>query len=190
MINIIGGKFKKKKIQVPNKDVRPTSAIKREAIFSFIESYGLKNNINVYDNNCCIDLFAGTGSLGLEAISRGCAFSYFFEINIETSKILKQNCQEICKENQYLIYQRDSLLLDVQKLKYPVSFIFIDPPYGLDLYEEIINKIINQNYLNKDSLIRIESDKNKLFNISNKLITINEKIYGKSKIIFLKKKLQ
>ena len=81
MISIIGGKYKGSKLQVPSKDVRPTSAIKRSSIFSVLESYALKNAYNLYENQCFIDIFAGSGSLGLEAISRGARFSYFFENN-------------------------------------------------------------------------------------------------------------
>ena len=187
MINIIGGKFKRKKLEVPNKNVRPTSAIKREAIFSMLESYGLKNYTDVYKNKCFIDLFAGSGSLGLEAISRGGSFSYFFEINIETSRTLEKNCQKICQKNEYQIYQNDALLLQIQKLKYPVSAIFVDPPYNLNQYENILDKVISQDILNENSLIIIETDKKNSFSISNKLTLIKEKIYGKSKIVFLKK---
>ena len=81
MINIIGGKYKRAKLEVPIQNVRPTSAIKREAIFSILESYASKNSYDLYANKCFIDLFAGSGSLGLEAISRGSAFGYFFEID-------------------------------------------------------------------------------------------------------------
>ena len=81
MINIIGGKFKGTKLQVPENIVRPTSSIKREAIFSILESYALQNSYDLYEKKCFIDLFAGSGSLGLEAVSRGASHAYFFESN-------------------------------------------------------------------------------------------------------------
>ena len=74
MINIVGGKYKKTKLNVPLDIVRPTSVQKREAIFSIIESYGLKMNFDIYKQKNILDLFAGSGSLGLEAISRGISF--------------------------------------------------------------------------------------------------------------------
>ena len=77
MINIIGGKFKKTKLEVPLKKVRPTSIIKRKAIFSILESYGIQNSIDIYYKKSVIDLFAGSGALGLEAISRGAYYCYF-----------------------------------------------------------------------------------------------------------------
>ena len=67
MIKIIGGKFKKTNLEVPEDYVRPTSALKREAIFSILESYAHKNSINLYKNIAILDLYAGSGSVGLEA---------------------------------------------------------------------------------------------------------------------------
>ena len=103
MPNIIGGKFKRTKIEVPNKFVRPTSAIKREAIFSILESYSIKNSIEIYKKKSIIDIFAGSGLIGLEAISRGINKSYFIDNNHEVIKVLKKNCQKICHENEYEI---------------------------------------------------------------------------------------
>ena len=95
MINIIGGIKKRTKIQVPLNNVRPTSIKKRESIFSIIESYGLKNNINIYNKKNIFDLCAGSGALGLEAISRGAGFVYFYENNNNVICFLKKNCHYI-----------------------------------------------------------------------------------------------
>ena len=83
MPNIIGGKYKRTKLAVPNKLVRPTSALKREAIFSILESYSIQHSIEIYKNKSIIDMFAGSGLIGLEAISRGMKKSYFIENNYE-----------------------------------------------------------------------------------------------------------
>ena len=80
-MKIIGGLNKRTIIQVPKYNVRPTSAQKREYIFAIIESYGIKNDYNIYNQANVLDLFAGTGSLGLEAVSRGADFGYFYENN-------------------------------------------------------------------------------------------------------------
>ena len=89
MPSIIGGKYKRTKIEVPSKLVRPTSALKREAIFSILESYALQNSIEIYKNKSIIDVYAGSGLIGLEAISRGMKKSYFIENNESVFKILK-----------------------------------------------------------------------------------------------------
>ncbi len=107
MIRITGGKFKQKKLASINDFVRPTSSLKREAFFSIIESYAIKNSIELYKNQIFLDLFAGIGTMGLEAISRGMSEVIFFENNIEVLKILKENCLSICKNNQFKIYEED-----------------------------------------------------------------------------------
>ena len=187
MINVIGGKFKRINLDVPNLDVRPTSSRIREAIFSILESYALQNSINLYQNKCCIDLFAGSGALGLEAISRGISFSYFFENNNETFNTLLNNCNKICKNKEFIIYNEDNNLLNKENIKFPTSIIFIDPPYELNLIDSILKKILDNDILNDSSLIVIESDKNTFINYSKYFKLIKEKTYGKTKIIFLKK---
>ena len=88
MPNIISGKYKRTKLAVHKNLVRPTSSLKKEAIFSIIESYAIKYSIEIYKNRSIIDICAGSGSVGLEAISRGMDMSYFIENNIEVSNIL------------------------------------------------------------------------------------------------------
>ena len=107
MIRITGGKFKQKKLASINDFVSPTSSLKREAFFSIIDSYAIKNSIELYKNRIFLDLFAGIGTMGLEAISRGMSEVIFFENNIEVLKILKENCLSICKNNQFKIYEED-----------------------------------------------------------------------------------
>ena len=187
MIAIIGGKYKKKKIEVPEKQVRPTSAIKREAIFSILESYAANNNFDLYLNKCFIDLFAGSGSLGLEAISRGSSFSYFYEIDNNVIKVLKNNCVAICENNEFKIFQQDCTLIDNFILDFPPSVIFIDPPYKYILFDKILDTILKSNILAKNKIIVIESNKKNILKISSNFTIIKEKIYGKTKLFFLKK---
>ena len=99
MINIISGSKKRVKLDVPTVNVRPTSSKKREAIFSIIESKILKKKNDIYSNGYFLDLFAGSGSLGLEAISRGAKYCYFYEVAKEVIETLKSNCIKICEFN-------------------------------------------------------------------------------------------
>ena len=82
--NISYCSHKKRKIEVESNIVRPTSSSKRESIFSILESFAIKSSLDIYNNKCFVDLFAGTGALGIEAISRGGSIAYFFKgyINI------------------------------------------------------------------------------------------------------------
>ena len=186
MISIIGGKYKGSKLQVPLKNVRPTSAIKRSAIFSVLESYALKNSYNLYENQCFIDIFAGSGSLGLEAISRGARFSYFFEKNSEVVKVLKKNCNKICKKKNYEIILDDIFYSNFSNINIPISTIFLDPPYNINPFQKILNNIKNFIKLNMNTKIVLESHKDTIIKLPLSYNIFKEKTFGKTKIIFLK----
>ena len=186
MINIIGGKFKKTKLQVPLNFVRPTSAVKRNAIFSVLESHALKNTYNLYKNQCFIDLFAGSGSLGLEAISRGAGFSYFFENNSEVVKVLKKNCNKICKEKNYEIILDDIFYSNFSNINIPISAIFLDPPYKINPFQKILNNIKKTIKFNVNTKIVLECHKDTIIKLPLNYKIFNEKTFGKTKLIFLK----
>ena len=185
MIKIIGGNFKKTNLEVPLNFVRPTSAIKREAIFSVLESYAHKNSINIYKDMAILDLFAGSGSVGLEAISRGMSVGYFVEVNKEVLEILKKNCMKICKKNQFEIINDDVKNIFNDSFNFPISLIFIDPPYKKVDIDNILNKLISSKIKNKNTFIVIETDKKNVLKINENLKIIQEKSYGKTKILFL-----
>ena len=185
MLNIIGGIKKRTKLDVPIKNVRPTSSIKREAMFSILESNALKKKIDIYSYRFFLDLFAGSGSLGLEAISRGAKFCYFYEINKDVVKTLEHNCLKICKPNNFKIIKQDitkSLFREINNL---LSVIFIDPPYTLVPFNNILNNLLKTNLISKDTIIVIESEKKIKINFPSSMEFEEERYYGKTKITFL-----
>ena len=185
MLNIIGGSKKKAKLDVPTVKVRPTSSKKREAIFSIIESKILKNKDDIYSNGYFLDLFAGSGSLGLEAISRGAKYCYFYEVAKEVIETLKSNCIKICEFNNYKIIKKDITKSFFEEIDNPLSVIFIDPPYTLVPFENILNNLLKANLVLKDTIIIIESEKKTKINFPYLMKTIDERYYGKTKITFL-----
>ena len=185
MINIISGKNKRAKILVPQKDVRPTSSLKRGAIFSILESHAIKNSYNLYKDKCFIDLFAGSGAVGLEALSRGAKICFFYENNTNVLEILKKNCKKISSNNNFKIINQDINNSELHETKVEISTIFIDPPYEIIRFDQILEKIKNLSDLNDRSLIVIESHKKTILkNIKGYQVFI-EKIFGKTKISFL-----
>ena len=185
MPNIIGGKYKRTKIEVPSKLVRPTSALKREAIFSILESYALQNSIDIYKNKSIIDVFAGSGSIGLEAISRGMKKSYFIENNESVYKSLKNNCNKICKNNEYEIFFEKAINGINRVFEIKPSLIFIDPPYSKENINLILLTILKNNIKSRDTIIIIETERKEQIVIPESLIVVKEKIYGKTKLLFL-----
>jgi len=185
MPNIIGGKYKKTILDVPSKLVRPTSAFKREAIFSILESYAIKHSIEIYKNKSIIDIFAGSGLVGLEAISRGMEKAYFIENSNNVIKILEKNCQKICKKNEFEIIIGNAINSLNEKFVIEPSIIFIDPPYKKENINLLLLKLLKNKIKSKYTFIIIETAKEETITIPDGLIFFKEKIYGKTKILFL-----
>ena len=185
MPNIIGGKYKKTILEIPSKLVRPTSAFKREAIFSILESYSIKRSIEIYKNKSIIDIFAGSGLIGLEAISRGMEKSYFIENDYSVIKILEKNCKKICKNNEFeIIFKRAIDGLD-KKFYIEPSIIFIDPPYKKENINLLLLKILKNKIKSKNTFIILEISREEKLIIPNGFTFLKERIYGKTKILFL-----
>ena len=185
MPNIIGGKYKKTTLDVPNKLVRPTSAFKREAIFSILESYAIKHSIEIYKNKSIIDIFAGSGLVGLEAISRGIEKAYFIENSDNVIKILEKNCQKICKKNEFEIIIGHAINSLDEKFVIEPSIIFIDPPYKKENINLLLLKLLKNKIKLEYTFVIIETSKEEKITIPEGLTLFREKVYGKTKILFL-----
>ena len=141
---ITAGKYKGRKLIVPKIHTRPTSSKVRESIFNMINVEGMR----------VLDLFAGSGVMGLEALSRGAKEVVCVEKSLEVVKILKQNLA--IAENEVTLIVGDSLK-DLDRLN-KFDFIFIDPPYESGLYEPVLNKIKENGILNESGFIVVEHD--------------------------------
>ncbi len=183
MIRITGGKFKKKNIQSISEFVRPTSSLKREAIFSIVQSYSLKNNYNLFKNKTILDLFAGIGTIGLEGISRGFSNVIFYENNKKVVKVLEKNCEMLCLKNQYKIVEENIILSNLTINFKNISMIYIDPPYEQYSLNKLL--LILSKKVQEKSIIIIETGINDNYVIPEKLKLINKKKYGKTNINFL-----
>ena len=184
MIRITGGKFKQKKLASINDFVRPTSSLKREAFFSVIESYAMKNSIELYKNKIFLDLFAGIGTMGLEAISRGMSEVIFFENNIEVINILRKNCLDICKNNQFKIYEEDLISSKLEIEFQNISVVYIDPPYAKYNLTKFLENLSNK--IKDTTLIGLETSERDDIVIPENLNLLQKKTYGKTIIYFLK----
>ncbi len=186
MISITGGKFKRKKLSSIDNFVRPTSALRREAFFSTMESYAIKNSINLYENKIFLDLFAGIGTMGLEAISRGMGKVIFFENNKKVIQVLKKNCLEICNGNQFEIYEEDLINSSMEmEIEFnDISIIYIDPPYKKYNLKNLLNNLINK--INIKTIIALEASIRDKIEIPDRINLFQKKKYNKTVIYFLK----
>ena len=137
---IIAGKYKNLTISLPATDgTRSTKSIMKESLFDSLQFDIIGENF--------VEVFGGSGSIGLEALSRGASHSYFFEIDNYAYKILKQNCLKIAKNDTTCIYGNsfEEFPRFISKFKYKAYFYF-DPPFSIregmeSIYENTLNLI-------------------------------------------------
>ena len=172
-MRVISGIYKGKNIDGFNiNGTRPTMDRVKESLFGIIQN-NLKNSV-------CLDLFSGSGSLGIEALSNGASECYFIDKNKEIFKILESNVKNI--KNAFVFKEDYVDFLNSTDKKFDV--IFLDPPYSLDLITPAINIILKNNLLNDNGIIVCEYETE---NIECNLKIIKEKRYGSKKIIIYKK---
>ncbi len=160
MIRIIAGKYKGRFLKVPDsKATRPTMDKVKQALFSAIKDKPI--------NSVCLDLFAGSGSLGIEALSRGAKKVYFIDKNVKTFKTLKENVTSIeSDESKYEVLCTDYRLFLKKQHDLKFDLIFLDPPYRYDINQKIIAYLASFKLLNTDCIIVSEQD-NKNIEIPN-----------------------
>ena len=146
-VRIVAGKFKGLKIPFKtSKYIRPTTNKTKETIFSWL--------INDIKDSICLDMFAGTGSLGIEALSRGASFVFFAEKNRKTYEELVKTCTKLSVQKKFEIMAVDSLRFPFEKkIKKPLDIIFIDPPFRLNYLGKAFALIDDKKLVKEESII-------------------------------------
>ena len=185
-MRIISGELKGKKLSVPlDKSTRPLRDIVRESIFNILD-HSNKLSTEIY-NSKVLDLFSGTGSFGIECLSRGAAEVIFFENYHNSLKILKQNIFNLKLENRSIVFDYSAYNLKEVNLEDRIfNIIFLDPPFKDRKIKSLIDKIKKLKVADENSLLVIHRNKKSEDNISQYLNVIVEKNYGLSKIFFCK----
>lgn len=150
MIRIIAGEFRHREIVNPNRaKTRPTQDRVREAIFSAI-SMSIKNRV-------VLDLFAGSGAYGFEALSRGASKAYFVDNAKECVEVIKETTTNLKIKDRVIITRLDYLnFLNTCKTKF--DLVFLDPPYAYESNLETIKKLIDLKLLSDNAIIVAEQD--------------------------------
>ena len=179
-MRIISGKHRSRKIDMVGIDsTRETADKVRGAIFNSINSYVV--------DSICLDLFSGSGSMGLEALSRGAKFCYFNDINRKAFEVTKKNCSNLNYFQETKITNLDyhQALKQITK---KVDLVFLDPPYALNCYSEIMMYLIDNQLLNENSLIVCEVGKDVKIEPPFNFVIYKEKLYGIKKVIIYRQK--
>ena len=185
-MRIIGGKYKGLKLLPPDGNIiRPTSDRLKESLFSIISSNKYKIKI---DSSNVLDICSGTGSLGIEAFSRGANSVIFIDkdyrsINLINKNIARLKIGDQFKDNIKII--RDEATKALKKINKIFQIVLIDPPYNTNITEKCLFKLKELNLINQQSYIFAESSKTEDFNYYGYQI-LDIKIYGNSKLTILK----
>ena len=185
-MRIIGGSLKGKKLSIPlDKSTRPLRDMVRESIFNILDhSSKVPKDIN---NSKVLDLFSGTGSFGIECLSRGAKEVIFFENYSNSIKVLKNNIFNLKLESKTKVYESNAYNLKESNLNNEIfDVIFLDPPFKDNEINILINQIKMLKIANINTLIIIHRNKKSVDNISKFLNVLDEKNYGLSKILFSK----
>mgnify|MGYP001274049175 FL=1 len=184
-MRIISGQFKGKKLLEPNdKKTRPLKDLVKESLFNIIE-HSKKFDIDLEKSNV-LDLFAGVGSFGLEALSRGVKDVVFIENYNEVVRILKKNITNLDLSKKCDVLERDILNdFNFKELNKSFDIIYLDPPFKEKNINSLIMKINKNNILKKNGVIILHRHKNENDQFISESSIIEEKQYGISKIIFL-----
>tara|TARA_B100000035_G_scaffold308505_1_gene313281 strand:- start:132 stop:692 length:561 start_codon:yes stop_codon:yes gene_type:complete len=184
-MRIIAGKFKGKKLFLPkDKNTRPLKDIVKESIFNLLK-HSKKINVEL-ENSTVLDLFSGSGSFGIECLSRGADSAYFFENYQEAIKILKKNLFSLKEKQNYKIFEEDcfEFLNSENVIDEKFDLIFIDPPYKELKVNTLIEKIIVKKILKTNGVIIIHRHRKDKLKITKKIKILDERNYGASKVYF------
>lgn len=177
-MRVISGKLKGRVLKGYNiEGTRPTMDRVKESLFASIQNY--------IDDSIVLDLFAGSGNLGIEAISNGASICYFVDNNRECIKVINENINTFNINSQSVVLNKDYLkALNDFDIKFDI--IFIDPPYKYNIKKELLDIILNNNLLNNNGIIVFEYSNDEEI-ITNDFKLIKSKKYGDKYISIYKK---
>lgn len=181
-MRIIGGKARGTKLYtLEGENTRPTLDRVKESLFNIIQSK--------IPESIFLDLFSGSGAIGLEAVSRGAKKVILCDNSKKAIEIIKKNIEKTHAEKQVELYNLPFERLLKEKINDKIDIVYIDPPYDTNYVYEAIKLIIEKNLIKKDSTIIIETDQEeRILEQMNKLDTeiVDKRKYGRAHLIFLR----
>lgn len=181
-MRVTGGAFGGRTLKGPSsQNIRPTSDKLRQAVFNILaHAYG-----DPISSARVLDLFAGTGALGIEALSRGAAFALFVEEAAEARALIRANVEALQLTGVTKIFRRDATRLGPRGAFEPFSLVFCDPPYGKGFAEKALASAREGGWLTKDALLVVEESVEAKFAAPDGFETLDRREYDDTEIIFL-----
>lgn len=182
-MRIVGGRLRGRTLAAPkSQSIRPTADRLRESLFNILaHAYG-----DPVTGARVLDLFAGTGALGLEAMSRGAAFALFVDDGAEARALLRENVQTLGLAAATRIFRRDATKLGPAHPVEPFSLAFLDPPYGKGLAERALASAREGGWLTSDALIVVEEATDAGFKAPGGFDEIERRNYDDTQFVILR----
>lgn len=182
-MRIVGGRFKGRPVKGPSSNAtRPTSDRLREALFNVLaHAYG-----DAADGAKVLDLFAGTGALGLEALSRGAKFALFVEDATEPRAVIRANVEALSLGGVTRIFRRDATKLGPTAAGERYDLVFCDPPYGRGLAEQALAGALAGGWLAPEALILVEESVEAAFTAPEGFEELERRRYDTTEVVFLR----
>jgi 16S rRNA (guanine966-N2)-methyltransferase len=181
-MRIVGGRLRGRGLKGPaSAAIRPTADRLRESIFNILaHAYG-----DPVAGARVLDLFAGTGALGIEALSRGARFALFVEDATEARALIRENIDALALAGATRVFRRDATKLGAAKPIEPFSLAFCDPPYGRGLAEQALASARNGGWLAPDALVVVEEETG-AFEPPEGFEEIERRTYDDTEVTFLR----
>ncbi|MDJ1257364.1 MAG: 16S rRNA (guanine(966)-N(2))-methyltransferase RsmD [Candidatus Midichloria sp.] len=189
-MRIVAGKYKNRKlitatrtIKLEAKKIRPTTEKLRAAVFNILRNFFGDEHVSVLKDKKVLDLCCGIGSFGIEALSREASLVTFIDNYYQHLEIVKLNLEKLdCISNARVVLANAQDLGSSSEI---YDLIYIDPPYRLNLLNKIIESLQRGNWLNKNTLIIVESSKKEVREkVDDELTLIDRREYGNSCLSF------
>jgi 16S rRNA (guanine966-N2)-methyltransferase len=182
-MRIVGGRLGGRTLASPRSQaIRPTADRLRESLFNIlVHAYG-----DPVTGARVLDLFAGTGALGLEALSRGAAFALFIDDRAEARALLRENIATLGLGGVTRIFRRDATRLGPTHPVEPFSLVFLDPPYGKGLAEKALVSARAGGWLAQGALVAVEEAADAAFKAPSGFEEVQRRRYDDTEVVFLR----
>jgi 16S rRNA (guanine966-N2)-methyltransferase len=182
-MRVVGGSLRGRTLAAPkSQTIRPTADRLRESLFNILaHAYG-----DPIAGARVLDLFAGTGALGIEALSRGAAFTLFVDDGAEARALLRENVATLGLGGTSRIFRRDATKLGPAHPVEPFSLVFLDPPYGKALAEQALASARGGAWLTPEALIVVEEAKKSAFAAPEGFAEIERRAYDDTEFVMLR----
>jgi 16S rRNA (guanine966-N2)-methyltransferase len=181
-MRVVGGTYRGRPLAGPKHEgLRPTSDRVRESVFNILTHGAAAIRL---EGIRVLDLFAGTGALGIEALSRGAAFCLFVEEDAEARGLIRRNVEALGLTGVTKIFRRDARDLGPVANRGESALIFLDPPYGQSLVTPALRSAADGGWLQEGAIAVIEEGKNAVIELPEGFTEIDRRTWGDTQVVF------